>query len=271
MIRKSFTGLLGLVWATTATADWALNMPEGVTELSAETYDLHMLAFWVCTAIGVLVFGAMIVSLISHRKSKGAVAAGFSHSTTAEVTWTTIPVLILLAMAIPAARTMIKLEDTRDPDLTVVVTGFQWRWHYRYQDQEVAFYSSLARPSLEARQKDSGIDPFGVENYLLEVDRPLVVPVGAKVRVLLTSNDVLHAWWVPDLAVKKDAVPGMVNEIWFRAEQVGTYRGQCAELCGKDHGYMPVVVEVVKADDFDDWLAANGGKPATAQALAGNQ
>ena len=197
MIRKSFTGLLGLVWATTATADWALNMPEGVTELSAETYDLHMLAFWVCTAIGVLVFGAMIVSLISHRKSKGAVAAEFSHSTTAEVTWTTIPVLILLAMAIPAARTMIKLEDTRDPDLTVVVTGFQWRWHYRYQDQEVAFYSSLARPSLEARQKDSGIDPFGVENYLLEVDRPLVVPVGAKVRVLLTSNDVLHAWWVP--------------------------------------------------------------------------
>jgi cytochrome c oxidase subunit II len=259
MIRNSLTGLLGLFWAASAHADWALNMPRGVTELSAETYGLHMMAFWVCTAIGFVVFGVMLVSLVAHRKSKGAVAARFSHSTAAEVTWTAIPVLILLAMAVPAAETMIKLEDSRDPDLTIVITGYQWKWHYKYQDQGVDFYSSLARPSLVARQRGSNVDPFTVDNYLLEVDRPLVVPVGAKVRVLLTSNDVLHAWWVPDLAIKKDAIPGMVNETWFRADTVGTYRGQCAELCGKDHGYMPIVVEVVEESEFGKWVANNGG------------
>jgi cytochrome c oxidase subunit 2 len=269
MIRKLSTGLLGFLTATAAHAEWELNTPRGVTELSAETHDLHMMAFWVCTAIGLLVFGAMIVSLLLHRKSKGVVAARFRHSTGVEVLWTTIPVLILLAMAIPAARTMIAIEDSRDPDLTVVVTGYQWKWHYRYQDQDVAFYSSLARPSLEARLKDSGIDPFAVDNYLLEVDRPLVVPVGAKVRVLLTSNDVLHAWWVPELSVKKDAIPGMVNEMWFQAETAGTYRGQCAELCGKDHAYMPVVVEVVEPDAFLEWVAANGG--VTTGTLAGTR
>lgn len=263
MIRKSSTGLLGLVWATSASADWQLNMPRGVTELSAETYDLHMMALWVCTAIGILVFGAMIISLILHRKSKGVVAAKFQHSTVVEILWTAVPVLILLAMAVPAAETMIRLEDARDPDVTVVVTGYQWKWHYRYQDHDVAYYSSLARPSLEARPKLSGVDPFSVENYLLEVDRPLVVPVNAKVRVLLTSNDVLHAWWVPDFAIKKDAIPGMVNEVWFRAETTGTFRGQCAELCGKDHGYMPVVVEVVEQAEFEEWLAENGGNAAT--------
>lgn len=273
MIRKSLTGLLGFVAAGSARADWALNMPRGVTELSAETYDLHMMAFWVCTVIGILVFGVMIISLIKHRKSSGVAPAKFSHSTVAEVAWTAIPVLILLVMAIPAAETMIKLEDSRDPDVSVVVTGYQWKWHYKYQDQDVAFYSSLARPSLEARQKGSGVDPFAVENYLLDVDRPLVVPVGAKVRILLTSNDVLHAWWVPDLAIKKDAIPGIVNEMWFRAETVGTYRGQCAELCGKDHGYMPVVVEVVEQADFEDWVAANNGSndAATLASSTGNQ
>lgn len=259
MIGKFSTGLLGLVWATAADAEWELNMPRGVTDLSAATYDLHMMAFWVCTIIGLIVFGVMIVSLLLHRKSKGVVAAQFRHSTGVEVLWTTIPVLILLAMAVPATRTMIAIEDSRDPDLTVVVTGYQWKWHYRYQDQNVAFYSSLARPSLEARLKASGVDPFAVENYLLDVDRPLVVPVGAKVRVLLTSNDVLHAWWVPDLSVKKDAIPGIVNEMWFQAETAGTYRGQCAELCGKDHAYMPVVVEVVEPEAFREWVAANGG------------
>ncbi len=269
MIRNISTGLLGLAWATAANADWQLNMPRGVTELSAETYELHMMAFWVCTAIGLLVFGAMIISLLLHRKSKGVAAAQFRHSTGVEILWTAIPVLILLAMAVPAARTMIKLEDSRNPDLTIVVTGYQWKWHYRYQDQDLAFYSSLARPSLEARQKNSGIDPFDVENYLRDVDRPLVVPVGAKVRVLLTSNDVLHAWWVPDFAIKKDAIPGMVNEMWFQALKVGTYRGQCAELCGKDHGYMPVVVEVVEAEAFNEWVAANGG--VTTRTFADNR
>jgi cytochrome c oxidase subunit 2 len=259
MIRKLILSVLSLAWAGAANADFALNMRRGVTELSAETYAIHMIAFWICVAIGVVVFGVMLVSLFLHRKSRGVKAAGFSHSTTAEVIWTVIPCLILLFMAVPAAETMIKLEDSRNPDLSIVVTGYQWRWHYKYQDQGVEFYSSLAAPSMRARGKASGIDPFSVENYLLEVDNPLVVPVGAKVRVLVTSNDVVHAWWVPDLAIKKDAVPGIVNETWFKASVAGTYRGQCAELCGKDHGYMPVVVEVLEPDAYAAWLAARTG------------
>jgi len=246
--------LLGLVLASTANADWALNMPRGITELSAETYDLHMTVFWWCVGIGVVVFGVMIFSLIFHRKSAGARAATFSHSTTAEVIWTTIPVVILLLMAVPTAETMIRLEDSRNPDISIVVTGYQWKWHYKYQDEGVEFYSSLARTSLDARPKQSDIDPFSVDNYLLEVDNPLVVPRGKKVRILLTSNDVIHAWYVPELAIKRDAIPGIVNEIWFRAEESGTFRGQCAELCGKDHGYMPIVVEVVEPDAYQAWV-----------------
>ncbi len=253
MIRKSLLSLLGVVWASAASADWALNMPRGITELSAETYDLHMMVFWWCVAIGVIVFGVMIISLIKHRKSKGAEPATFTHSTTAEVIWTTIPVIILLLMAVPAAETMLRLEDTRNPDVSIVVTASQWKWHYKYQDEGIEFYSSLDRASVEARTKDSGIDPFSVENFLLEVDRPLVVPKGAKVRLLITSNDVIHSWWVPELAIKKDAIPGIINEAWFRAEETGTVRGQCAELCGKDHGYMPIVVEVVEPDAFLAW------------------
>jgi len=253
MIRKSLLSLLGIVWAGSASADWALNMPRGVTELSAETYDLHMMVFWWCVAIGIAVFGVMIISLFKHRKSKGVDPASFTHSTTAEVIWTTIPVIILLLMAVPAAETMIRLEDSRNPDVSIVVTALQWKWHYKYQDEGIEFFSSLDRASVEARTKDSGIDPFSVENFLLEVDRPLVVPKGAKVRLLITSNDVVHSWWVPELAIKKDAIPGIINEAWFRAEETGTYRGQCAELCGKDHGYMPVVVEVVEPDAFLAW------------------
>jgi len=271
MLRKTLIGLFGLssaCWTSLASAEWALNMPRGVTELSKETFFLHMMVFWVCVAIGILVFGVMIYSLVKHRKSAGAEPAKFSHSTTAEVIWTAIPVVILLAMAVPAAETMIRLEDSRDPDLTIIATGYQWKWHYRYQDQDVAFYSSLAESSLEARRKGSGIDPFGVDNYLLDVDRPLVVPKGAKVRLLLTSNDVIHAWWVPELAIKRDAIPGIVNEAWFQALETGTFRGQCAELCGKDHGYMPIVVEVVEPDAFRAWVAT---KNADAERLAANQ
>ena len=254
MLRKLFLSLPGLFWASAATADWAINMPRGVTELSQETFNLHMMVFWWCVAIGVVVFGVMIYSLIKHRKSKGAKAAQFSHSTSAEIAWTIVPVIILLIMAVPAAETMIKLEDSRDPDLSIVVTGYQWKWHYKYQDQDVDFYSTLAMPSMKARFRESGENVFDVENYLLDVDRPLVVPRGAKVRLLLTANDVIHSWWVPDLAIKKDAIPGMVNETWFRALETGTFRGQCAELCGKDHGYMPIVVEVVEPDAFQAWL-----------------
>jgi cytochrome c oxidase subunit 2 len=253
MIRRTLLSLLSLTWASAANADWALNMPRGITELSAETYDLHMMVFWWCVAIGIIVFGVMIFSLFKHRKSAGATPATFSHSTTAEVIWTAIPCIILLIMAVPAAETMIRLEDSRDPDLSIVITGSQWKWHYKYQDEGIEFYSSLALPSVEARRKASGLDPFAVENYLLDVDRPLVVPKGKKVRLLLTANDVIHSWWVPELAIKKDAIPGIINEAWFRAEQTGTFRGQCAELCGKDHGYMPIVVEVVEADAFQAW------------------
>jgi len=254
MIRKSLLSLLGLFSASAANADWALNMPQGITELSAETFDLHMMVFWWCVAIGIIVFGVMIISLFKHRKSVGAKPASFSHSTAAEVIWTAIPCVILLIMAVPAAETMIKLEDSRDPDVSIVVTGYQWKWHYKYQDEGIEFYSSLALPSVKARFKESGIDPFGVENYLLDVDRPLVVPKGKKVRLLLTSNDVIHSWWVPEIAIKRDAIPGIINEAWFRAEQTGTFRGQCAELCGKDHGYMPIVIEVVEPDAYQAWI-----------------
>ena len=254
MIRKSFLSLLGLTLAGTAGAEWELNMPKGITDLSLETYNLHMMVFWWCVAIGIVVFGVMIISLFKHRKSKGAEAADFSHSTTAEVIWTAIPVIILVLLAIPTAETMVKLEDSRDPDLSIVITGYQWKWHYKYQDSGVEFYSSLARSSVEARRKQSGVDPFSVDNYLLDVDNPVVVPRGAKVRLLFTSNDVIHSWWVVDLAIKKDAIPGIVNEAWFRAEESGTYRGQCAELCGKDHGYMPIVVEVVEPEAFAAWV-----------------
>ncbi len=259
MSKKILTGLLGLVMAGTASADWGVNMPEGVTDLSRATYDIHMLTFWVCVAIGVAVFGVMIYSLFAHRKSKGVEAAQFSHSTAAEVVWTIVPIVILLALAIPSAELMLELEDDRDTEISIVVTGYQWKWHYSYVDQDVEFYSSLARPSLEARTLGAETDPFAVDNYLLEVDNPLVVPVNTKIRLMITANDVLHAWYVPDLAMKKDAIPGLVNTTWFEATEVGTYRGQCAELCGKDHGYMPIVVEVVPQEEFQAWVDTRNG------------
>ncbi len=254
MLRKWILSVLGLCLAGAANADWELNMPSGVTQLSAETYGLHMMVFWWCVAIGIVVFGVMIISLVKHRKSVGAKPAKFTHSMTAEIIWTAIPVVILLVMAVPAAETMVKLEDSRDPDMSIVITAYQWRWHYKYQDEGLEFYSSLSGPSREARIKQSGIDPNSVDNYLLDVDNPVVVPRGAKVRLLLTSNDVVHSWWVPALAIKKDAIPGMVNEAWFRATETGTYRGQCTELCGRGHGYMPIVVEVVEPDAYQAWV-----------------
>lgn len=266
MIRRTCLSVAAFFAAGSAKAEWALNMPRGVTELSAETYDLHMQVFYWCCAIAIVVFGAMIWSLFHHRKSRGVEPAKFSHSMTAEVVWTGIPIIILLLMAIPAAETLIKLEDGRKPDMTVVITGYQWKWHYSYQGEDVDFYSTLARTSADARRKASGIDPFTVENYLLEVDRPLVVPKDAKVRVLVTSNDVIHAWWVPDLAVKKDAIPGFINETFFKATETGVFRGQCAELCGMDHGYMPIVVEVVDPEEFQAWLDSERSSAANVAA-----
>jgi cytochrome c oxidase subunit 2 len=229
-------------------------MRVGVTELSREIHGLHMLVLWICVAIAVAVFAVMIYSIATFRKSKGAVPATFDHSTKAEIIWTVIPVVILVAMAIPSTRTLVKIDDTRGSELTIKVTGYQWKWQYEYVDEGVSFFSTLASSSNAARQLDSGIDPNSVDHYLLDVDQPLVVPEGRKVRVLITANDVIHSWWVPDFGMKKDAIPGFINELWFRADETGTFRGQCAELCGRDHGFMPIVVEVLPAAEFDAWL-----------------
>ena len=252
-----------------AMAAWSdLNLRVGVTELSRDIHGLHMLILWICVAIAVAVFSVMIYSIATFRKSKGAVPATFDHNTKAEIIWTVIPVLILVGMAVPAARTLVKIDDTRGSELTVKVTGYQWKWQYEYVGEGVTFFSTLARSSDEARQLDSGIDPSSVENYLLEVDNPLVVPQGRKVRVLITANDVIHAWWVPDFGMKKDAIPGYINEMWFRADEPGTYRGQCAELCGRDHGFMPVVVVVKPQAEYDAWLAEQKAARQAASAPA---
>jgi cytochrome c oxidase subunit 2 len=251
-----------------AHADWSLlNMPVGVTPVSREVYDLHMLILWICTIIGAGTFGAMAYALVAFRKSKGAVAdTTMTHSTAAEIIWTVIPVVILVFMAFQAAPALIRIEDTRNSEMTVKITGYQWKWEYEYLNEGVSFFSNLAADSNAARRKNAGIDPRSVDNYLLEVDEPLVVPAGVKIRYLITANDVLHAWWVPDFAVKRDAIPGYVNEGWFQVDEPGIYRGQCAELCGKDHGFMPVVVKVVPKAEFDAWLAARKAPAAVAAA-----
>lgn len=233
------------------TQSMPLNMTQGVTAVSQQVYDLHMTIFYICVAIGMVVFGVMFWAIIHHRKSKGAVAASFHESTKVEIVWTLIPFVILILMAIPATKTLLAMEDTSKPDMTVQVTGSQWKWHYRYFDEEVEFYSLLATTSAQiANERDKR------DNYLLEVDRPLVLPVGKKVRFLITSQDVIHSWWVPDFAVKKDANPGFINEAWTRIDEPGIYRGQCAELCGKDHGFMPIVVIAKSQTDYDQWLQA---------------
>ncbi|MBI2992928.1 MAG: cytochrome c oxidase subunit II [Gammaproteobacteria bacterium] len=241
-------------------ADYALNMPRGVTPLSQDIYDLHMLIFWICCVIGVIVFGAMFWSILQHRKSTGAVAAKFHHSTKAEIVWTIIPVLILVAMAVPATRTLVRIEQAGDADITIKVTGNQWKWRYDYVnpgfglDGGFGFFSVLKDDSNQARQVRSGIDPRTVEHYLLDVDKPLVVPVNTKIRFLTTASDVVHAWWVPALGWKRDSIPGYINESWAIIQEPGTYRGQCAELCGKDHAYMPIVVKAVTQDEYFDFI-----------------
>jgi len=255
-MNKCIAAIGAVLTTSAARADWEVNMPRGVTDVSADVYNLHMLVLWVCVVIGVVVFAAMIYAITRYRHSDGAVPAKFSHSNTAELIWTVIPVLILIGMAIPAARTLVRIEDTSGSEMTIKITGYQWKWHYEYVDAGVSFFSSLSARSNAARQLGANVDPATVDNYLLDVDRPLIVPVGVKIRYLITSNDVLHAWWMPDFAVKKDAIPGFINEGWFKVNEPGTYRGQCAELCGKDHGFMPVVVEALPRDEYDAWLAA---------------
>jgi cytochrome c oxidase subunit II len=249
-------GVLSLA-APCAHAAWTLNMTPGISAMSREIYSLHMLMFWWCVGIAIVVFGFMIYSMVHFRKSKGAVAdQNFLHSNRIEIIWTLVPVLILISMAVPAARVLVQTEDPVATELSIRVTGYQWKWGYEYLDTGVTILSTLSRDSNRARQLGSGIDPNTVPNYLLSVDHPLVVPAGVKVRVLITANDVIHSWWVPALAIKKDAIPGFINEAWFDidADKTGTYRGQCAELCGRDHGFMPIVLEVKSKQDFDRWL-----------------
>jgi cytochrome c oxidase subunit II len=253
-----------------AESGWGLlNMTPGVTDISRKIYDLHMEVFWICVAIAVVVFGWMIWSLIAFRKSKGAVAdTSLVHNTKVEIIWTLIPVFILIAMAVPAARTLVDIEDTRNTELTIKVTGFQWGWNYDYLDDGVNFYSRLDRQSDAARQLLSGIDVTTVPHYLLNVDHPLIVPAGVKVRLLITGADVIHSWWVPAFGLKKDAIPGFINELWFNVDtdKVGVYRGQCVELCGRDHGFMPIVVDVRSKEDFSTWLKTTAAQQKQAAA-----
>ncbi|MGB0847210.1 MAG: cytochrome c oxidase subunit II [Thiolinea sp.] len=247
--------LTTLLTPLAAHADWEVNMTQGVTDLSKEIYVLHMAAFWVCVVIGIVVFGAMIWSIMHHRKDKGVKPATFHESTTIEIIWTVVPVIILISLAIPAAQALVKIEDSSNADMTIKVTGYQWKWEYEYAEEGIRFFSNLAQTSREASALGSDIDPNTVDNYLLEVDNPVVIPVGKKVRFLFTANDVIHAWWVPELAVKKDAIPGFVNDMWAQVNTPGTYRGQCAELCGKDHGFMPITVIAKEEADYKAWVA----------------
>jgi cytochrome c oxidase subunit 2 len=270
--RPIVAGVLATL-ALPARADWSLlNMPKGVSTLSREIYDIHMLMLWICLAIAAVTFGAMIVAMIRFRKSRGAVAdQKLLHNARLEAAWTIIPVLILIGMAIPSVEKLVMIEDTSGSGLTVKVTGHQWYWQYEYLGSGVSFYSRLTRESDVARQRGSGIDPATVEHYLLDVDKPLVVPTGVKIRMLLTANDVIHAWWVPDFGMKRDAIPGFINEMWISvdADKPGTYRGQCAELCGADHGFMPIVVVAKPKAEFDAWLSSQ--KQEAGAALAATE
>ena len=259
--------VLGLVLAPAAMADWGLNMPQGITEVSQSIFELHMLIFWICVWIGVVVFGVMFYSIFKHRKSKGAVASKFHESLGLEILWTAVPTVILIAMAVPATSVLIEMYDTKNSDVDIKITGHQWKWQYDYLGEDVGFFSNLTTTEDEIYNRtDKG------ENYLEEVDYNVVVPTGQKVRFLITSNDVIHSWWVPEIAVKKDAIPGYITESWtiIPEGQEGIYRGKCTELCGVNHGFMPIVLEAVTSDEYQVWLEEQrAGKIAEAQAALG--
>ncbi len=255
--------VLGLASATAVGQDPRFNMTRGATEISQQVFDLHMTIFYICVAIGAIVFGLMFWSIIHHRKSRGVVPAQFHGSMKVELVWTAIPVLILVAMAVPATRTLVAMEDASASELTVLVTGSQWKWHYKYLDYPIEFYSVLATPRVQIAN-EAEKDP----TYLMAVDKPLVLPTGKKVRFLLTADDVIHSWWVPDFAIKKDAVPGFINETWTRVDKPGLYYGKCAELCGRDHGFMPVAVEVKTPEEFEAWATQQVAAAEQAKAEA---
>jgi len=272
MFAKTLGRTLGVIWgavlllgAGNAFAGFSdtLNLREGVTDISQKVFDLHMLIFWICVVACVAVFAVLIYSIFTHRKSKGAVPASFHESTTVEIIWTTIPFLVLVAMAVPATTTLLALEDTRDSDISIQITGYQWKWKYDYLDEGISFFSVLTTP----RDQIVGDAPKD-ENYLLEVDNPIVVPINKKIRFLITSNDVIHSWWVPDLGWKQDAIPGFINDAWTELSEPGTYRGKCAELCGKDHGFMPIVLIAKTEDDYAAWVEEQKGAAAAAAGAA---
>ena len=271
-MKRLITLLSALVamMSTNVFAEYGLNMTEGVTSLSHDIYDLHMMVFWVCVAIAVVVFGAMFYSVFAHRKSKGAVASNFHESTKAEFLWTGVPIIILVLMAIPASKTLIDLEDTSKAELNIKVTGHQWKWQYDYPKEGISFISNLAQSSKDVIYKTPAdlqkVDEK--EPYLLSVDKRLVLPVDTSIRFLITSADVIHAWWVPAFGVKQDANPGFINDAWAKIDEIGTYRGQCAELCGKDHGFMPIVVDVVSKADYAKWVSEQQAEKAAAVASA---
>jgi len=253
--KQLFAGLILMALGLgSAQADYTLNLMKGVTKVSNDIYDLHMLILWICVFIGIGVFGTMFYSIYHHRKSKGHKAEQFHENTTVEIIWTIIPTLILIGMAIPATKAMIELDDVQDSEMSIKVTGHQWKWEYEYLDNGIHFFSSLDEASNKARQLNSGIDPRSVPHYLLNVDKPLVIPTKKKIRFVFTSADVIHSWWVPDLGWKKDTNPGFINESWTSVDEPGTYRGQCTELCGKDHGFMPIVVIAMDEPDYDAWV-----------------
>ena len=259
---RLIAGLLLTLNAGLASAAYQLNFQPPVTRIAGEIYDLHMLMMYVILVVFCVVFGVMFYSIYAHRKSVGHKAAQFHENTTVEIIWTVIPFVILIAMAWPATKTLIAFKDTSNPDITIKATGYQWKWGYDYlkgEGEGIAFLSNSATPQDQIRnQKPKG------ENYLLEVDNPLVVPVGKKIRILTTANDVIHSFWVPAFGVKQDAIPGFVRDTWFRADKEGIYRGQCAELCGKDHGFMPIVVEVVSPEKYAQWIVDQKKKAAAA-------
>ncbi|MBD2857565.1 cytochrome c oxidase subunit II [Spongiibacter sp. KMU-158] len=252
------------VWAATAekAEHWRGNMTPGVTEVGHKIYDLHMLVFWICVVVGIIVFGLMFYSVFAYRKERHSEPATFHENTKLEIAWTVVPFLLLIIMAVPATKVLIEVYDTDDAAQDILITGYQWKWKYEYinpNGDNVTFFSNLRTPESEiGNEEEKG------SNYLLEVDEPVVLPVNSKTRFLVTANDVLHAWWVPELAVKRDAIPGFVNEAWTKPTETGVYRGQCAELCGRNHGFMPIVVNVVEQEEYDQWLA---GKLAEAAEL----
>ena len=257
--RLALASGMAALLPNTARAELEWNLQPPITPMAQQMFDLHSYIFWICVAIFILVFGVMFYSIIKHRKSVGHQAAQFHENTTVEIVWTVIPFLILLFMAWPATKTVLAMKDTSAPDLTIKVTGYQWKWGYDYVQEGFGFYSNLATPLAQIENRE----PKG-KNYLLEVDNPMVVPVDSKVRLVITANDVLHSWWIPAFGVKQDAIPGFVRDSWFRAEKVGTYRGQCVELCGKEHAFMPIVVEVKSKEDYAKWLGEQKQKMAAA-------